>query len=50
MDALERLCQLMDENPNITNEEMARILKEEGLAASEESVMRFFRVIGLEDE
>lgn len=49
MDALERLCQLMDENPNISNQEMAKILTEEGLASSEEGVIKFFKMAGLED-
>lgn len=50
MDALERLYQLIDKNPNITNEEMAEVLREEGLAKSEHGVMKFLELVGLEDD
>ena len=50
MGVLDRLYQLMDENPNITNQEMAKVLKEEGIVASEESVLEFFKLVGLKDE
>lgn len=48
MDALIRLAELIENNPNISTEEMAKILVEEGHAKSESSLHKFFGIIGLE--
>lgn len=49
MDALIRLSELIENDPNISTEEMAKILVEEGYAKSENSLYRFFNIIGLEE-
>lgn len=48
MDALIRLTELIENNPNMSTEEMAKILVEEGYAKSESSLHKFFDVIGIE--
>jgi hypothetical protein len=48
MDALVRLTELIETNPDMSTEEMAKILVEEGYAKSESSLHKFFNIIGLE--
>lgn len=48
MDALIRLSELIENNPNMSTEEMAKILVQEGYAKSENSLHKFFNVIGIE--
>ena len=48
MDALTRLSELIETDPNMSTEEMAKILVEEGYAKSESSLVKFFDVIGIE--
>lgn len=50
MDVLERLCQLIEEDPDITNKEMAEILISEGLISDESILMEFFDKFGIEDD
>lgn len=49
MDALSRLVELMEINPDMSTEEMAKILVEEGYLKSESSLHKFFNVIGIEE-
>lgn len=48
MDALVRLTELIETNQDMSTEEMAKILVEEGYAKSESSLHKFFNIIGLE--
>lgn len=48
MDALIRLAELIENNPNMSTEEMSKILVEEGYAKTEDSLRRFFDAIGVE--
>lgn len=47
MDALDRFLELIENNPDIETEEIAKILVEEGYAKSEKSLHKFFNLIGM---
>ena len=47
-DAFDVMFQMIDENPDITTDEIAERLAEEGYANSAESVRKFFVAIGIE--
>lgn len=48
-DAFDMMFELIDQNPDITTDEIAKILVENGYAKSIESVGRFFVAIGIEE-
>lgn len=47
MDALIRLSELIEINPNMSTEEMSKILVEEGYTENESSLHKFFYIIGV---
>ena len=48
-DAFDRMSQLIEQNSEMTVNELCSTLVSEGYAKSEESLHKFFKVIGIED-